>query len=363
MGLKIGISSGDRIAPTRSQDGLPHWGGSGWARLGQYIPFLEEDGNEVYLGTLVWNRDRFSIDVSDGDSVFVDPDVVYIQRLMHNGLADHMKMARQAGQVVLNDLDDWYWGLSTSNLAYFSSHPKFNERENTNHYKSVLNASDVVTVSTQYLADRISSFVRCPIEVIPNYVDTKRFSQIAYTDTDTPLVGWVGSTAHRSGDLETLSGILPPMVRRHEIDFIHSGYHPMAPSAASAMGLLADEIQTRQAVDPENYPSLLVMDVGIAPLKDTPFNHAKSDIKLLEYSSSGIPWVASSLSSYSALSKSWGLGRVATRPKDWIKHLSSLRDPSLRKEEGQALFEISKTRDISIGAKEITSLIHSLSMR
>jgi glycosyltransferase involved in cell wall biosynthesis len=358
--MKLGIVSGDRIPASRSKDGLNHWGGAGWVRLAQYIPYLEAAGIEVHAGTLVWNKDHFVVDVSDGDQVFVDVDVVYMQRLMHQGLAEHIKLGRKAGQVIINDLDDWYWGLSTTNNAFQASHPKTNPGENVNHYKSVLSASDLVTVSTPYLADRITSFVRCPIIKVDNYVEVERFTSVIHTDTCQPVVGWVGSTAHRSGDLETLAGVIGPMVRNADIYFQHSGHHDNGPLASEALRLDASDVRVVPATSAENYPSLLTMDVGIAPLKDTPFNHAKSDIKVLEYSAAGIPWVASELPAYENLSKEWGLGRVAEKPKDWIKHLQALRDPDIRKEEGNALREAVKSRDIAIGASEMVRLLNSV---
>lgn len=359
--LKLGIASGDRIAPKNSPDGKAHWGGAGWVRLGQYEDKLHGNGFETYNGTLVWNKDRFSIDILEGERHLVDVDIIYIQRLMHKGLEDHIKQAKVNGQIVINDLDDWYWGLSTSNTAWLSSHPKRSPDENINHYKGILNSSTVVTVSTPYLADRLKSFVHCPIVVLYNTIDVSSFTPVEHTDSNVPVVGWVGSTAHRSGDLETLRGIMAPLYNAGEIKLQHSGAHAYAPSVASKWMLPDEAVATLPATDPEDYPSLLTMDVGIAPLNDIPFNHAKSDIKLLEYSAAGIPWVGSALSSYSQLVQDWGMGRVAKRSKDWIKHLKQLKDPNARSSEGVALREAVWKRDIGVGTKVMKEFLESLS--
>lgn len=360
--MRLGIASGDRIPANKASDGNPHWGGAGWVRLGQYIPYFEEAGIEVALGMLVWRFDRFAIDISEGtgERTLVDVDVVYLQRLMHGTLADHIKRAQSVGQVIINDLDDWYWGLSTNNKAFLSSHPKLSPDENVNHYKSVLNASNYVTVSTTYLADRISSFVRCPILKFDNTVEVSRFTPHEHTDSNRPIVGWVGSTAHRSNDIEILDGIIKPMYDNKDIWIQHSGYHRGASTVAKAWSLKDEDVINVPAVDPENYPSILTMDVGVAPLNDVPFNHAKSDIKLLEYSASGIPWVASDLTAYRELSDSWGLGRLARKPKQWIKHLQELRDPDVRHEEGKLLREAVWERDIAKGAERLVSFLHDV---
>lgn len=358
--MRIGIASGDRLTVRRSLDGKPHWGGAGWVRLGQFEQPLLAKGFDINLGILTWLDNRFVIDISEGQQVYVDVDIVYLQRLMHKGLAEHIKMARANGQVVINDLDDWYWGLHPSNGAFLSSHPKHSPNENINHYRGVLSASDLVTVSTQYLADRISRFVSCPIEVIPNTVDVARFTTKEHTDSDRPVVGWVGSTGHRSGDLEEMRGILRPMYEDGEILLQHSGHHEGGRHVAEAWSVTPESVITVPACDPEDYPSLLTMDVGIAPLNDTPFNHAKSEIKLLEYSAAGIPWIGSALTSYSALQNDWGAGRTAKKAMHWIKHLRALRDPKVRKEEGEILRDKVWSRDIATGTDRLIELFDGL---
>jgi hypothetical protein len=103
------------------------------------------------------------------------------------------------------------------------------------------------------------------------------------------------------------------------------------------------------------------MEVGVAPLSDMPFNHAKSDIKLLEYSASGIPWVGSDLPAYHKLCEEWGIGRTAKKPKQWLSHLRALKNPDIRSSEGSALREASWKRDIGVGTKQLLEVLNSLS--
>lgn len=356
--MRVGFASGDYLPALKSKDGLEHWGGSGWARFGQYVEWLEHLEKEVFTGVLTWKDNRFLI--RDQYEELQEVDMIIMQRLMHDSLADHIYKARSVGQIVVNDLDDWYWGLDPANDAFSSSHPKTNPRENRDHYKKVIASSNMVTVSTQYLADRIKSFVHCPIIVLENTVDIARFTPHVHTDSSVPVVGWVGATSHRSSDLEIMKGVINPLLANNDIKFQHSGHYSHAVSVASKLGLHEDQVSVLDAVDARDYPSLLTMDVGIAPLRDTPFNHAKSDIKLLEYSASGIPWIGSSLSAYEGLRKSWGIGRTASKPSQWLKHLKDLRDPVRRADEGEALLEAVRSRDISLGAHRLSSLVDSL---
>ena len=353
--MRIGVASGDFLSAQKSSDGGHHWGGSGWARFGQYIGRIDY---EVVVGVLTWKTDHFFI--RDEHDNLVDVDWVFMQRLMHESLPEHMLKARQYGQIIVNDLDDWYWGLDPSNDAFLSSHPKSNPKENRNHYKAVLASSTAVTVSTPYLADRIKSWVRCPIVILENTVEVNRFTPHIHTDSSVPVVGWVGATSHRSGDLEILKGVVNPLIVSGAIKFQHSGHYAHANTVASKLGLHDDQVSVLPAVDAVQYPSLLNMDVGVAPLRDTPFNHAKSDIKLLEYSASGIPWIASSLSAYEGLRKKWGIGRTASKPQQWLKHLADLRDPARRAYEGEALREAVWARDIELGTHRFNSFIESV---
>ena len=352
----VGFTSGDRLAPHLSPDGTEKWGGSGWARLGQYTGRL---GLPTVVGTLVWHTDHFFVrDVNDN---LVEADVVIMQRLMHEGLSDKIKQARAYGQIIVNDLDDWYWGLDPRNNAFDSSHPKTNPRENRNHYKGVLASSDLVIVSTTYIRDRISPWVRCPIVVNKNMIDVSAFTPLEHTDTTVPRVGWAGSTSHRSGDLETMRGTLPPLVRNGTITLQHSGHHESATPVHEILGLGEDEVFRVPLVEPHLYPSSLTMDIGIAPLNDTPFNHAKSDIKALEYSASGIPWVASPMTAYKELANDWGVGRLAKNGQQWNRHLRELSDPDVRRQEGALLREKAWTRDVSAGAHALRETLIAIS--
>jgi len=353
--LRLGIVSGDWLHPDKTGLKTAQWGGSGWARLGQYVSKLPF---EVSVGVLTWVHNRFVVVSVDGEVNEVD--IIYMQRLMHEGLTVHIPMARANGQKIINDLDDWYWGLDTSNMAFQHNHPKFNKIENTNFYKSILSKSDAVTVSTPYLQDRISPFVRCPIHVLENTVDIDRFNQVSYSDTPTPVVGWVGSTAHRSKDIETLKGILPQLVNGGKVSLYHGGDHLSAPTFASKLGIDHNLVTVKPLATSEDYPKLLTMDIGIVPLNKTPFNMAKSDIKGLEYAASGIPFIAQNLDAYVNLSKTLDVGVIAKTPMDWIRAINRLCDPKVREELGAPMREQIKSRDISMGLKRLVNFINNL---
>lgn len=346
----IGVASGD----WHYKDGRTIWGGSGWARIGQYIPHLTQF--DWVVGTLVWDNDHFKItDENEADHI---PDLVFLHRLMHKGLHEHVRLARAAGQVVVNDLDDWYWGLDSSNQAFLASHPKYNQHEDRYSYRKTLAASDLLVVSTPYLSSRIADVVKTKIIVVENTVEVDRFTPIEMTDSMVPVVGWVGSTNHRSSDLETMRGILSPMWVRKEIRLQHSGYHPNMRSYAEAIGVPEAAVEIKLPLaSHDDYPAMMTMDVGIVPLRHTPFNQAKSYIKGLEYAAAGIPFVAQSIDAYDQLRTQYGFGITARKASEWIKMLRRMRDPLFRAEESAKNRELVVQRDISVGVKDMADVL------
>ena len=352
----VGIASADYLRADRSGDGKEYWGGSGWARVGQYVEGWRAAGHTVVVGTAWRNETGMSVEDAEGNMVF--PDIVIMQRLMHDGLDEASKLAIAAGQIVINDLDDWYWGLDTRNEAFIASHPKFSNEENRTFYKHTLASSSLVTVSTPYLAERIKAWVKCPIVVMPNYINVSRFVPVTPSKSDCPEVGWVGSTGHRSGDLELMRGILQPLVRDGKITVYHGGDSIGYPTFASLAGV--EPVRTASRTTADDYPKLMQFDVGIVPLRDTPFNQAKSDIKGLEYAASGIPFVASDLPSYRNLRDRYEIGLLAKKPNEWVRHLNHLRDPGYRRELAIQGLENVQARDIKYGLTETLSLLEGL---
>ncbi len=98
-----------------------------------------------------------------------------------------------------------------------------------------------------------------------------------------------------------------------------------------------------------SYPRLFEpIDIGIIPLNDIPFNHAKSFIKGLEYVAAGIPFIASYSPEYQYLAEQ-GIGRVANSPEEWLHHLNELIKPQMRVDEANENYSLLK--DFSMDAR------------
>ncbi len=344
--MKVGFAIGDWRDDARFEDGTPIYGGSGWIRFGQYAKHSKLN---PIAGELIRERGTNILGVRDWDGVeHLDCDVVIMQRWMHQSLPAAIKDARKQGQVIINDIDDWYWGLSPHNLAFYMSHPRANKNENVDHYRRIAAVSTGVLTSTPVLADRLTKFVNPDkIVVIDNHVEFGKFTPRTHTEKGRPTIGWVGSTAHRSNDI----AVLRPAARevRDEFRFHHSGDSEAYVPFAIEIGI--DDVTVHPAVPPQRLPELFTFDIGVVPLSKAAFNESKSWIKGLEYVAAGVPFVASPLPEYVRMKEEYGVGRLAKNTTEWVKHLRELRDPDLRQAEAAANLEATRKLDVVNGAE------------
>lgn len=327
---RIGFATADWSALTDP----PTLGGSGWYRVGLPAAEFARAGHDVVVGTLLAHNQASELGVQtwDGENHW-DFDVMVLQRWMHEGLATRIRAAVAGGQVIVNDVDDWFFGLATTNRAYRTTHPRVSPEANTNHYRQILAASSVVTVSTVYLADRLEHLLGDRLRVVRNAIDLLRWPQnpLESPQSDDPVFGWVGAVSWRSGDLEGLRGVVGPFLNGRRLRFHHGGHLEGTSSAGEVLGV---ERHTEALMVPiAEYPELFTpLDVGLVPLSDRPFNLSKSAIKGMEYAAAGVPFVAADTPEYRWLADQ-GVGRLAKRPKEWLRHMEALLDPDIRAKE------------------------------
>lgn len=326
-----------------SQDRAPsygyRYGGAGHYRISLQAQALREHGWATAEGVCVGNRGGGPLGVMPVDFIghsleemheaTVYPSVIVMQRYM-NEMAFAIKNARKAGQVVINDVDDLFDALPPSNRAFRATHPKSNPMSNVNHYRANLAASSLITVSTPYLAERLTRYNR-PVIVLRNAIDLSRWC--SHDVEGEPRLGWVGALEFRANDIEQISGaVAMSLGRGYAPWFVHCGAVE-AMKMHQAIGL--DPVNVREyALAPiDEYPSFFRhLDVGVVPLSGHPFNSAKSAIKGMEYAAAGIPFIATPSPEYVWLKREHGMGLLADRHKDWVRQLKLLADPTARAE-------------------------------
>ena len=351
--IKIGFASTDWSRSITNEYG-PVPGGSNWIRMQQYRDLLKHDS---VTGLLVHHPARGFGVLDWFQKTHYDVDLIICQRIMFGKLAEQMMSRPSSSVPILNDVDDWYWGLHEDNHAYRLTHPDNNAEENIDHYKNVIKSGDGVIVSTPFLEERMRVDFSCQnVHLSHNCVRTADFPA-RHHGPKKPIVGWTGSTSHRSGDLEQLRDLFSR--KRYRIH--HSGHVDGAAYMADKIGLDRGRVSKSPMHEPRRYAKYsFQFDIGIAPLNDVPFNYAKSWIKGLEYAAAGVPFVASNIGEYSRLHQEYGLGRVASTVDEWFEQIEELYATNVRRTEGKRQRDmVREIFDVKAQASRIEEIIDS----
>jgi len=186
-----------------------------------------------------------------------------------------------------------------------------------------LRIADAVTVTTQHLAEVVSRF-NANVFVLPNCID---LNLITYqrTKAERLTIGWAGGSSHLN-DFASMRSNLRQFLRRHpEVDmhFVGQDYRELFK--------LPNTRWTGWNANLVDYLHTLDFDIGVAPLAYNEFNKSKSDIKVLEYASLGIPVVASAFGPYADSVVHGETGFVVKHSHEWSTYLRVLvEDHQLR---------------------------------
>lgn len=200
---------------------------------------------------------------------------------------DVLQRVHRAGGRLIYALDDDLLSLTAGQQSWFSDRHRQVAR-------FLLAQADGVLVTTPALADRLASFNR-RIEVVPNALDERLLAGGSPSSLDTPFgrrritIGYMGTQSHD----DDLMMILPALRRAagnhlNELEFQIVGVAERAETLKAMAGLPVRVIRPRW--EEVEYPLFLLWftgrlswDIALAPLRDTPLNRCKSDIKFLDY--------------------------------------------------------------------------------
>jgi len=292
-----------------------------------YLP-MAVSGVKAALGMPAWDsRYGFGVLESDETGVF-GFDKVVLKLIMDRWAPKQIELAKSLGQTIIVDIDDFHDGLTPANKAYHATDPELNKRANRDFYNQVIEAADIVTVSTSFLFNHYLEKVNA-VFMVRNGVNMHQFQPRKHNSRN-PVIGWAGAVSYRNGDLEQLQEWLPDFLEEHDLKFHHAGHDPEAPSFAEVTGINPERVTTSPIVPISQYADGLKFDIGLVPLSDIPFNRAKSNIKGLEYAAAGIPFVASPLYEYRLLHND-GVGLLAETPQEWRLQMETLLDYKTRR--------------------------------
>jgi len=297
---------------------LQDTGGCSWYRAMQPLDML----HELKLAE-VMRCGKGETSERTGDAL-ANADVVVLPRLALtetiNRIVAELKIDRK---LVVADLDDNIWAVTPLSPHYadygmvefqykMPDKRRINvwkdgvgtfsikrNRERLDAVKRALNAVDLVTTTTDLLADVLRQF-NPKVAVLPNCVDLKRWQKVDLKPHDDFRIFWAGGSSHFE-DWQILGQVMPEVMKKFpQVTLVLMGVK----FEGLLKNLPQDRVEFHLWEDNLSYPykcSMLGADLCLIPLVDNEFNRCKSAIKWIEQSALGVPSVVSYVSPYAEI--------------------------------------------------------------
>lgn len=259
--------------------------------------------------------------------------------------------AQHFGVPLIVDIDDNIWEVKEDQPGHVAYHKGSQKLAIASTFVSF---ADTVFCSTEPLAQYVRTRMRevQKIEkdtvVLPNCIDPRDFMFTPVSRNPTKIViGWQGSTTHHE-DLKVAMPAIGKLLKEYPnlyLELLGGVENEKIPDLFSELDeSVLNRVSTIGGVPAyDTFPYHLSQqkwDIGIAPLTDDLFNHAKSHIKWMEYAMFSIPCVASYVYPYYKPIQGTDTivdnktGFTAT-PNEWYEKLKTLIDsPELRRTIG-----------------------------
>jgi glycosyltransferase involved in cell wall biosynthesis len=169
------------------------------------------------------------------------------------------------------------------------------------------------------------------IEIIPTVVDAQRYAIANHANGRQPVIGWVGSPATEHYVLDNRH-VLEQVCLKHSARLLLVGART---EIANQFGRVVPEVA---AWSEESEAAMIArMDIGIMPLRDSPWERGKCGYKIIQYMACGLPVVASPVGANVDIVRHGDNGFLAADAAAWQDGLEQLiKSPSLRTRMGHA---------------------------
>lgn len=271
-------------------------------------------------------------------------DVVVAQRTCLPGPSQIWQdMARAGHSKLVFEIDDDLWNLDASNAQAV----RFYDADHRKRLTDNVRVADLVTVTTEPLAELVSQWNR-NVVILPNMIPQWMLTHDVPRDDARVTIGWGGSPSHTRDFGEAARPLKRVLQRFGDATEFHNIGTDFTGRVQSNRG------RTRFSgwLDTvEDYLRTIDYDIGVIPLRPSPFNDGKSDIKLLEHAALGIPSVVSATGPYARALAAGAPALPAVTHKDWEHHLVDLvQSPTDREQLGKAAREWAAGRTIELNA-------------
>ena len=242
-------------------------------------------------------------------------DVLHIHRMHEDEVLQLARAAKQQGMTVIYDNDDDMRAVARNNQAALDYRGFAGDRA-LRQIKRLVQMADLSIAASPAIAERFREYGAEHVQVIENYCPDAALGASAPSNGDTVVAGWLAGNEHHV-DIER-------MPLREQFERALDAYPRLVIETVGCnMGIRHERYRHDPHVDfLVLAPKLAQFDIGLAPIADIAFNHARSNIKVKEYAILGRPWLASPVGPYASLGEREGGRLVADR--EWAAALGRL---------------------------------------
>ncbi len=243
--------------------------------------------------------------------------------------------ARRLRLPILYDLDDPLFSVSAygsyGNMKALPAWQKAHFIQEAPKYLDVLNASDLVSVSTPGMQAHTQKYTQRPVHVRRNFADrmTLEAGKLALQSQQSRhqeaagfrLAFASGSQGHEIDFAEISDDIIQFMDGAHDRKLVILGHFDENLLPAELRG----QVEKHAFTDYEAYlQTLASVDCAIMPLTDDIFNQCKSAVRVIDAASVGVPALVGTVSDMANMVDDGRTGFVVPTKTSWLPSLETL---------------------------------------
>lgn len=244
-------------------------------------------------------------------------------------LSQVCQLANKADVPVFYDIDDLVFDTKyTDQLAYtqgLSTADKNNYDESVRGYGRMLDKCDAVITSTNQLAKELRNYKSTVIlnrnVLSQELVEISQKTPHVELDDNKVRMGYFSGSITHNENFEMIKPAIISLLKEYKNLELHLAGHLDIPEDIACFG---EQIVTHPYVDWRELPKLISsIDINLAPLVQSTFNEAKSEIKWLEAAAVKVPTVASKIGSFEDMIED-GIDGVLASETEWKEKLERL---------------------------------------
>ncbi|MBN1684172.1 MAG: glycosyltransferase family 4 protein [Gammaproteobacteria bacterium] len=314
-------------------------GASSRLRLYQYIPYLKQNNFQVEVSALLNNKYLEKLYVKNSN-LYKTIIVGYMRRIFKL-----LSFKSFDAILIEGELFPWlpFWFekfFLCKNIPYIIDYDDalFHRYDQNRNYfirkffgkkiDYIMRSASLVVVGNEYLKKWAGSAGAKKVELLPTVIDLDRYNLKPFVPRKTFSIGWIG-TPKTSLYLKLLASVLKKISSIINMQLVVIGDVNFQLEGIKILPIPWKEDKEVNLIN--NY-----IDVGIMPLKDTPWEQGKCGYKLIQYMACQKPVIASPIGVNKEIIKHGVNGYLASTEKEWFENIMSLYgNISLRKRIGK----------------------------